>query len=346
MSVELGTIIVFVFLSGIAVGTGWKSYRDQTQSKHDWWAGWLQGISTEMVGAILVGVMTTLIVGSAQQRQDQFRIAEEQQRQQEEQRTQLVAEAGSRINLMAIPAIETLRVKGWLDDGALRNADLDHANWKDGDLSQADLVNANLSEATLRDARLVEANLSGANLKQAIFDGADVSKADLESADLFSASFIGANLTGANLQNIEAWCADFRGADLSSADLRGAATRNQIPRTSISVVSTATAIVIYIQSFDPSDFLIPEPGAISTPPAPLSTVRRDNSTATRTPTLIPIFATRTAVAILQPASGCEHSSFDETTRLPDGAFWTSETNLARFTDSEREDFYDVLPSAG
>jgi hypothetical protein len=66
-------------------------------------------------------------------------------------------------------AVNLLRQRGWLQDGALRGAWLDNAflngmNLQGADLREADLRNATCTYADLRDANLQGANLQGARL--------------------------------------------------------------------------------------------------------------------------------------------------------------------------------------
>ena len=77
--------------------------------------------------------------------------------------------------------IETLREKGWLQDGSLAGADL----------SGLDLQGASLTSCNFQ-----KTNLKGANLR-----GADLHFGDLRGADLTSVSMVGANLLWVKLQD-------------------------------------------------------------------------------------------------------------------------------------------------
>lgn len=84
-----------------------------------------------------------------------------------------------------------------LEKADLRGVDLSNANLVRADLEKANLSGANLSGANLSGADLEEANLSGANLRGANFTGADLEDAIFTGADVTGANFTGAKLKGA-----------------------------------------------------------------------------------------------------------------------------------------------------
>lgn len=84
------------------------------------------------------------------------------------------------------------------------------------DLEKADLRGVDLSNANLVRADLEEVNLSGANLR-----GADLTGADLERANLSGANLRGANLPGADLEDAIFTGADVTGANFTGAKLKG-----------------------------------------------------------------------------------------------------------------------------
>lgn len=100
----------------------------------------------------------------------------------------------SRVNSVALEAIDELRREGWLFDGSLRGAYLSGANLAGANLQDADLQNVLLIAATLDGARLHGASLRGshlwrAKLRGAEFLGANLLDANLEEADLSGAVF-------------------------------------------------------------------------------------------------------------------------------------------------------------
>jgi uncharacterized protein YjbI with pentapeptide repeats len=84
-----------------------------------------------------------------------------------------------------------------LERADLRGVNLSNANLTGADLEKADLSDANLSGANLTNADLEEANLTGANLQNA-----NLTRADLEDANLTNANVTGANFTGADLDGV------------------------------------------------------------------------------------------------------------------------------------------------
>ncbi|WP_165979712.1 pentapeptide repeat-containing protein [Kocuria rosea] len=96
-----------------------------------------------------------------------------------------------------------------LSSANLKGADLRWATLTGSDLSEANLEGANLSKATLTNAYLPEANLQAARLNHAHLAGADLQEATLKLAGLAGAYLVGASLAGASLD----------GADLSGATL-------------------------------------------------------------------------------------------------------------------------------
>jgi uncharacterized protein YjbI with pentapeptide repeats len=157
------------------------------------------------------------------------------ERQQEERdKRRLKRRASSRINAIAVDAVEEMSLNGWLQKGLLSKAILYEANLSNASLDGADLSGANFFNANLTGATFVRATLVGttffnANLTGAIFLLADVSGADfsmtnlkgakLKEATLVGAEFFNANLTGAEFFNSNLTGADLTGANLTGADL-------------------------------------------------------------------------------------------------------------------------------
>ena len=112
----------------------------------------------------------------------------------------LVRKLRSPDNKRVLQAIEDLRVRGWLQDGSLKNIPLCHAQMQDADLLGADLTNVDLHQAHLEHADLSQANLTGARLSRANLQSANFSQTILVNVDLFKADLQNAhNLTGAQL---------------------------------------------------------------------------------------------------------------------------------------------------
>src|SRR5262249_27365925 len=86
-----------------------------------------------------------------------------ERRQEKALKEQLIRDVGSRVNDVAIRAIEELNVRQWLEDGSLSHRKFSMANLQGANLAGANLRGAWLS-SYLQKANLQEADLSGANL--------------------------------------------------------------------------------------------------------------------------------------------------------------------------------------
>jgi hypothetical protein len=117
-----------------------------------------------------------------------------------EEKKRLILQMGSPEHAFAIEAVRQLRVRDWLLDGSLRQADLMGADLRGAHLWSADLREANLSFANLEKAYLGGADLKKANLRFANLEGANLEVADLKGANLEVADLRKANLRLANLE--------------------------------------------------------------------------------------------------------------------------------------------------
>jgi len=109
----------------------------------------------------------------------------------------------------------------------LTQANLFGANLKNADLGYAILQNANISEANLENSILVNAELQNANLVKSNLINADLragklSDANLESSNLLKSRFNKADLRNARLNNANLNQTDFRSADLEGVDFTDA----------------------------------------------------------------------------------------------------------------------------
>ena len=132
------------------------------------------------------------------------------------EKQQLIVQMGSRDYKIALEAVETLRERGWLQDGSLRDADLRVADLRTVNLQGANLDGVKMSAADLRNADLSESSLRNANLSLSALSSINLSKADLTDTNLLSVDLTNANLAHAKMQGV-----DLRGADLSGANLQG-----------------------------------------------------------------------------------------------------------------------------
>ena len=122
---------------------------------------------------------------------------------------------------LAVETLARLRVKGWLSDGTLSDARLDHLHLPDTDFmtpiieeSSEGRTSIHLQPADLHDSRMRRADLRNSRL-----DGADLAGADLRDSKLQGASLQGADLRGS----------DLRGVDLTDATLDDALLHDPDP---------------------------------------------------------------------------------------------------------------------
>jgi hypothetical protein len=158
------------------------------------WGGAFLNIGTELGGAVIVYWLLDLVLG------------------REQSKEKLIANMGSDIRDVAVPAANELRRQGWLLDGSLMGADLRYANLEGAKLHFAVLQDADLRHAVLKDAYLRDTNLQ---------------LCDLRSSSLQGASLVRANLQEANLQKAQLQGADLRYADLQGAKMEGARFDNR-----------------------------------------------------------------------------------------------------------------------
>jgi len=160
-----------------------------------------------------------------------------------------------------------------------------------------------LAGADLSGAQLANVHLEGANLKKICLWRADLSNADLESA---------------NLQ--EGWLgeANFSYAKLTSAHLQ----RVQLERSKLERVNLANA------NLCDADLNQANLSRASLYDAELQHVCLDHAN---------LSGSNLLYANLQGAS-LRGTFFDETTVLPDGTYWTLDTDMSRFTDPQHPDF--------
>jgi hypothetical protein len=119
---------------------------------------------------------------------------------------QLVRDARSSVNDVAVNAVHQLRERGWLGgpESLLAGANLSGANLQRSPLYGANLQRTHLGAANLVDADLFSVSLQGAQLRFTDLHGANLAVSNLQGATL-----VGSNLRGAVLRH-----AKLHGADL------------------------------------------------------------------------------------------------------------------------------------
>jgi hypothetical protein len=205
LTVQQITLILMVVMVALAIITAIISLILETDRTRQWYGDWFQGVSTEMVGAIVTTILFTFILGAVQEQQAQTELKKE-----------LITQLGSTVNSEAVRAAERLAENDWIRDGSLRDVDLSFA-----DLSGALLFVADMEGATMFSAILQRADLSSANLQDAFLQGVDFQEAVLEAVNFQSAVLEEANFRDANLK-----AANFSGASLLSANLEDADLAN------------------------------------------------------------------------------------------------------------------------
>lgn len=201
LTVQEITLIVVLLLAVLALVSAIISLLLETDRSRQWWGDWFQGVSTEMVGAVVTALLFTFIIGGV-----------EQEQAREALKIDLIERMSSSVNSEAVRASEELRAEGWLRDGTLRGEEFAAANLAGAQLIFADLREAIFFDAILDTALLDDALLTDINLQAASLRGASLQRANLQRANLIVADLAGANLTDA----------DLRGANLFQANLENA----------------------------------------------------------------------------------------------------------------------------
>ncbi len=157
------------------------------------------GYSMNVYMNVLSVLVTVFVIDLLNRRRDERRDLRQLQEQ-------LVRDASSLSNDVALNAIHQLRKRNWLrrQSGILKGVDLGGANLQSAYLPLANLAGASLARANLQGANLASADLQGASLWNANLEGANLEMANLggvnmEHTGLHKASLANANLAGAIL---------------------------------------------------------------------------------------------------------------------------------------------------
>ena len=121
-----------------------------------------------------------------------------------QQKEELIAQMGSDVRDVAVPAVDMLRREGWLTDDSLRGADFRSANLEKANLGGAVLVEAHLTGSYARGATLSRSDLQGADLRGARYlDKANFKTAKLKGAKVLTRDVETLNHVGASLEGVE-----------------------------------------------------------------------------------------------------------------------------------------------
>lgn len=250
---------------------------------------------TQLLGNLLPEAVSILVIVTViellNRRRDKRNVIKQLQEQ-------LVRDASSIVNDTATNAVHQLKKRGWLrgDKSLLAGAGL----W------QANLQGANLYETNLDKAKLGQANLQGANLEGA----------SLQRTNLLSANLQRANLSVANLQNVTLWQANLQGAALIDSDLQ----RAQLGRADLRGAHLIDANLqgANLRGADLQD--------VDLTGANLQEVNLEGTN---------LRYARLEGANLEGASlkfaDLRGANFQASTMLPDGTYWTPDTDMTLFT---------------
>lgn len=186
-----GLLAMVLFWAGIEVNH--RSMNNPSNTSPRWNDFW-QGISTELIGAVISAVVLGMIV-----------LIFQQYSAIQNRKADLHIQLGSPDNTVATEAIRVYGAEEWLYDGTLENTQLWDADWTNGQLPCAELSGVEFWGTNLMGANMREVNLSHAELKNV-----DLSHSILWYAILADAVLI----ESSNLGN-----ADLRNSDLSNANL-------------------------------------------------------------------------------------------------------------------------------
>ncbi len=175
-------------------------------------------------------------------------------------------------------------------------------DWLEGDdglLKGANLSRVNLSYANLSYANLSDANLSQANLSHANLLGANLLGAKLDNTNLSDANLLGANLSHANLLGANLLSANLDNTKLGNANLTG----TNLSGANLTLANLTSA------KLRGTDLSYADLSYADLSYADLS------------------YAKLTDMKLIIR------------TKLPDGKFWTPDTDMTRFTDPNHPDFW-------
>ncbi len=160
-------ILILLILMTLSVVLSLFSVRNSPSGlTREWWAGWAQNLSTDLLGAIVTYLLFELIFARRQRQ-------EETEKDITRRKTWLIEHLRSPQNADALKALDEISEHNWLFDGSLKKAYLRDANLEGADLRQADLRGADLRGANLKNSEMMFANLTGAYLVGANLEGAN-----------------------------------------------------------------------------------------------------------------------------------------------------------------------------
>lgn len=222
-------------------------------------------------------------------------------REQAEREASLLRRTRGSVRDIAVGALDELRALGFLDpdNDTFVDAELRNVQWAGARLEKTNLQGTSLWYANLEGVHLRFANLQGAHLEYANLKEADLRLVNLQEAHLRQANLQGARLLGAKLQGANLLNATLEGASMRRANLQGA----YLGETNLQRADLWGANLHGAKLWN-------------------TNLHEANLSETN----------------LQGAN-LKNAQFNEETTLPDCTNWTSETDMARFTDPDHPDFW-------
>jgi len=224
-----------------------------------------------------------------------------ERRERDSYKRRLLREVRSQTPAVSVAALEALDAEGWWGDfrASLQGNLVRRYQWEKVDLREKALSNSNLALANLTDANLV-----GVNLSDCI---------------LLRSSLANANMLGAKLENSILIEADLSDAQMITGQLHGATLNDSNLSETILTASKFQSARLVRADFSDAVLIY----------CNLSEAILDGAI---------LYGSNLQQAQLQGVS-MVGTRFDKNTILPDGTFWTPETDMQRFTDPEHPEFW-------
>ena len=175
----IGLLLFFAF------GTGFPKWLKATD-RREWLRGYLEGLSTEFVGAIVTAFLFGIILANSQNQ-------EVLEQQVEQEFHTVIADIRYGENPTVQAAVDRARAEEWLFNDSFNGQDFRDAELQEANLTDAVMVRADLESANLMGTFLTRANLTDADLKWAELQGAWLDEANLQNAELNNANLSGAH---------------------------------------------------------------------------------------------------------------------------------------------------------
>ena len=178
-------------------------------------------VSSELISIVI----TVLVVDRLNRVREQRDNEALQARLDEQELTRLKALLSSNESVVTKIAVAELRAKNWLQDGSLKEANLNYTNLSGGDLRKANLSNAYLMDVNLSGGDLREANLSGAYLGASNLSGTDLRMVHFEGSNLMNSYLEHANVFKVQCNNKtilpdgKKWSPDINWSDYGAVEL-------------------------------------------------------------------------------------------------------------------------------